>query len=148
MHVERTATFHLPIPPERALPLFTPEGERDWVDGWDPIPLHAPGGSMSRAGAVFRTAAGGEETLWLVLGVDAAAGASDYVRVTPGNRMGSVHVRCRAAAGGGTEVEVTYRLTALGPEGETVLAGLGEVEYASMIDGWRQEIERHLERAG
>ena len=35
------ASFALNLPSERALGLFTPEGERDWVDGWDPA---YPGG--------------------------------------------------------------------------------------------------------
>lgn len=147
MHVEHAATLHLPVPPARALALFTPEGEREWVEGWDPLPLHAPGGTLTRAGAVFRTAAGGEETLWISLGVDEAAGTADYVRVTPGSRLGTVHVRCRDA-GGGTEVEVVYRLTATSPAGEAVLAALDEAEFAARIDGWRRDLERLLARRG
>jgi hypothetical protein len=146
VHVERTARFHLPVPPERALPFFTPEGERDYVEGWDPEPLHAPSGSLAAAGAVFRTAAGGEETFWLALGLDPAAGTAAYVRITPGNRLGTVHVRCRAAGADRTEVEVTYRLTALAPAGESVLARMTEAAFAETIDGWRRDIEALLAR--
>jgi len=140
MHIERSATLHLPVRPTEALPHFTPEGERAWVPGWDPQPIHAPDGSLSRAGAVFRTAASGEETLWLVLGVDAIAGEADYVRMTPGNRLGTVHVRCRAADGGGTVVEVRYRLTALSAAGESVLAAMTPEAFALEIAGWRDQL--------
>ena len=146
MHVERTARFQLPVAPDRALPFFTPEGERDWVEGWDPEPLYAAAGSLAAEGAVFRTAAGGETTLWLALGLDAEAGTAAYVRITPGNRLGTVHVRCRPAGPGRSEVEVTYRLTALGPAGESVLAGLTEEAFAATIDGWRRDLEALLAR--
>jgi hypothetical protein len=140
VHIERTARFRLSTPPERALDHFTPEGERAYVPGWDPEPLHAPGGSLAAEGAVFRTAVGGEETLWLALGLDRGAGTATYVRITPGNRLGTVRVRCRPE-GGGTEVEVTYRLTALSPAGEAALAATTPEAFAETIEGWRRDIE-------
>jgi len=140
MHVERTATVRLSVPPAEALPHFTPEGERAWVPDWDPEPLHTIDGSLARAGAVFRTAAKGEETLWITLRVDRKAGEADYVRVTPGNRLGTVHVRCRAR-GTGSEVELTYRLTSLGPEGDEALAVMTPEAFASELAGWRSAIE-------
>jgi hypothetical protein len=136
VHVERSGIVHLEMTPEEALPLFTPEGERAWVPGWEPEPLHAVEGSLSRAGAVFRTAAAGEETLWITLRVDPAVGEADYVRITPGNRLGTVHVRCRRAAEG-TDVEMTYRLTALSPAGEAALAAMTPEAFADELAGWR-----------
>jgi hypothetical protein len=141
VHIDRHATLHLPMPPAEAMPYFTPEGERAWVPGWDPVAIHAPGGSLSAAGAVFTTAADGEETLWLVLGVDVDAGVAEYVRITPGNRLGTVHVRCRADGDGGTLVDVDYRLTALSVAGEAALAAIAPQEFAAKIDGWRAQIE-------
>lgn len=139
MHVERAGVVRLEMSPAEALPHFTPEGERAWVPGWDPEPLHAVEGSLSRAGAVFRTAAQGEETLWITLRVDAAAGEADYVRITPGNRLGTVHVRCRRAAEG-ADVEVTYRLTALSPAGEAALAAMTPEAFAAELAGWERSI--------
>jgi hypothetical protein len=147
MHIVRTATIHLPLTPEEALPLFTPEGERAWVPGWDPQPLHAPDGSLSRAGAVFRTAATGEETLWWVERVDPVAGAADYVRITPGNRLGTVHVRCRAAGDASCSIDVTYRLTSLSESGEAALAKLTDEAFAADLAGWQSALEQHLAAA-
>ena len=140
MHIERHATLHLPMPVARAMSYFTPEGERDWVPGWDPVPLHAPGGSLSVAGAVFTTAADGEATLWLTLAVDLAAGVADYVRITPGNRLGTVHVRC-APAGDGCRVEVDYRLTAISEAGAEKLAAVTPEAFARTIADWKTKIE-------
>lgn len=140
MHIERTATLHVPLPPGEALPLFTPEGERAWVPDWDPEPIHAPDGTMSREGAVFRTAAGGEETLWLVLRVDVQAGAADYVRVTPDHRIGTVRVRCTPDGPGASTVEVRYRLTALSPAGREALSSVTPAAFEAEIRGWEAAI--------
>jgi len=144
MHIERFTTIRLPIEPAEALPLFTPEGERAWVPGWDPQPVHAPGGSLSRDGAVFRTTHGGEETVWLVQRVDPAQGVADYVRLTPGNRLGTVHVRCTDDGEGGSIVEVGYRLTALSPAGEEALEAITREAFEADIRGWREAIEELL----
>lgn len=146
MHIERSATIRLPLDPAEALPLFTPEGEREWVPAWDPEPIHAPGGSLSREGAVFRTTHGGEETVWLVLRVDARLGAADYVRMTPGNRLGTVSVRCRANGEGGSTVEIGYRLTALSPAGAGELEATTPEEFETDIRGWQEAIEELLAR--
>jgi hypothetical protein len=147
VHIERHATLRLPMPPAEAMPYFTPEGERDWVPGWDPVPVHAPGGSLSAAGAVFTTAADGEETLWLVLGVDFAAGIAEYVRITPGNRLGTVHVRCHAESDG-TRVEVDYRLTSISEAGAAKLAAVTPEAFARTIAGWKETIESRIRSGG
>jgi hypothetical protein len=128
------------MPPAEAMPYFTPEGERAWVAGWDPVPIHAPGGSLSAAGAVFTTAADGEETLWLTLGVDFVTGVADYVRITPGNRLGTVHVRCLPEADG-TRIEVDYRLTAISEAGAEKLAAVTPEAFARTIAEWKTKIE-------
>jgi hypothetical protein len=143
VHVERTGTFALPIPPDQALAFFTAEGERRWVEGWEPAVRHAPEGDPSRAGAVFTTAVGGIETLWMVLDFDAERRRARYARITPGSRMGTVEVVCRAADGG-TEVEVTYALTSLSTEGDAVLAELTEAAYAEMLADWESKIRAVL----
>jgi hypothetical protein len=140
VHIDRHATLHLPMPPAEAMPYFTPEGERAWVPGWDPVTIHAPGGSLCAAGAVFTTAADGEETLWLTLGVDLAAGVADYVRITPGNRLGTVHVRC-APEGDGARIDVDYRLTALSEAGAAKLAAVTPEAFALTIAEWKTKIE-------
>lgn len=139
MHIERRGTFELPFPRERAFELFTPEGERAWVAGWDPEPLHAPGGRLDVEGAVFRTRAHDEETLWIVLGVDRGAFVAEYARITPGSRLGTVRVRCGEVAGSGTRVEVRYRLTAVAEAGEATLAETTEVAFAETLRVWRRD---------
>jgi hypothetical protein len=139
MHVEHTDGFVLPLPLADTFPLFTPEGERGWVPGWEPEYLH-PLGPSDAVGTVFRTRHHGEETLWLVLAYDPRAGLASYGRFTPESRIGTVHVRCEAVDPSHTRVTVTYALTALSAHGTGVLTALTSDRYAAMMAEWREAI--------
>jgi hypothetical protein len=117
-----SGSLHVPLPPSAARALFTPEGERAWVPGWDP--QHPDG---DPAGPVFTTHDGA--TVWIALG------DLRYARVTPGVHAGTVSVRL-APDGAGTRVHVEYDLTALSPD-----AGV-----AAFADGF-DELMRAWERA-
>jgi hypothetical protein len=143
MHIERSGRFTLPIPPAEAFPYFSAEGERRWVTGWEPVPLHAPGGDLGVPGAVFSTAVGGELTLWLVLAFDSHRFEARYARITPGSRLGTVTVRC-APDGDGTEVTVTYEMTSLSPEGAASLEGMTPEAFTTSLAGWGKEIRAVL----
>ncbi len=138
-HVVRTGSILLAIPPEQAFAFFTPEGERAWIPDWTPEYLHPSDGTLG-PGLVFRTRAGGEPTLWLVTRYDAQALEAEYVRIVPESRVGTVAVRCREAAGEGTEVEVTYALTGLSDAGNRVLASVTEDAHAQMMSDWQKRI--------
>lgn len=144
MHIVRTGRFVLPLPPDEALPYFSPEGERKWVTGWEPMAHHAPDGDLARAGAVFSTSVGGELTLWLVLEFERKGRRARYARVTPGSRLGTVEVRCRPAGGDATEVEVTYEMTSLSVEGAATLEAMTPDAFAASLAGWEREIRAVL----
>jgi hypothetical protein len=145
VHAERSGTLQLELPLRQAFALLTPEGERLWVEGWEPEylhPLHPP--DPPPAGTVFRTRHGGEETLWLVVAFDAEAAAVDYVRVTPGSRIATVSVRARATGPGTTEAEVTYRMTALSLEGNQKLQEMTPEGFRTMLSRWEAAIRAAL----
>jgi hypothetical protein len=136
--IVRTHHFELPMPPAEAFEFFTPEGERAWADGWDPRYLH-PADGRTAAGMVFTTGHGSEETLWTMTRHEPESGIAEYIRVTPGSRMGTVRVQCSEAAAG-TKVAVTYVLTALTPEGNGTLRALDAAAYEAFIESWAGSI--------
>ena len=85
------AALHVALEPERALHLFTPVGERLWVDGWEPRFPAGERGDGTEPGTVWLTAADGRETVWTV--VDRDERAVRYSRSTPGYWAGLVEVR-------------------------------------------------------
>lgn len=62
----RTRSFEVALPLERAFPLFEPEGERTWAEGWARLYLH-PADGRATCGMVFTTGHGGEETIWTMV---------------------------------------------------------------------------------
>src|SRR5580658_7417752 len=105
-----TGRIHVDLPPGEAFLLFTPRGEQDWAHGWRPhFPVPAP--DDTEPGTVFETTAHGHHTIWLVTGREPGRRIS-YARVTPGYQAGTVTVTIKAA-GRQSDVEVSYRLTAL-----------------------------------
>lgn len=120
-------------------------GYRDerWVDGWRPRYL-PPGNGRTEAGTVFTAGTGAELTIWCLTEFDADESLVRYARVTPASRAGTVEVRCRPAPGGGSDVQVSYRLAALGDAGVEDLRAYEAEAFARMIDGWKQRIEARL----
>jgi hypothetical protein len=135
VHVERTGALRVHRPLAQAFPLFSPEGERRWVNGWVPQYLHPRGVPSDAAGTVFQTHHNGEDTQWMVLRYSPVEGIAEYVRVTPGSRMGLVTVR-GAERDGATDVEVTYRMTSLSEAGTRALEAMTEASYTAMLREW------------
>lgn len=142
-HIEVSGVIRIGAPPPEAFGFFTPEGEKRWVSGWEPEYLH-PADGLLRGGLTFRTAHGGEETLWLVARVDAPAEV-DYVRVTPGSRIGIVSVRVGAAGAAASDVTVTYRLTGLSPAGDASVEAFARA-FPEYIATWERSINVLLAR--
>jgi hypothetical protein len=118
--MKRSGTITVPLPPEQAITLFTPEGERAWAPGWNPQP---------HSDTVFTT----DHATWIVLGGPPCT--VRYARVAAGHHAGTVEVRCRPA-GDATQATVTYDLTPLAPGAlDHFAAG-----YEAMLADWERRI--------
>jgi hypothetical protein len=108
-----TAELTVDQPQTAALLLFTPEGERAWVPGWDPAFPAAQ--RTAGPGAVFLTGHGEDTTTWVM--VDEDERSVRYARVTPGATAGTVAVNVLDAEPARTRLRVSYDLTALSAGG-------------------------------
>ena len=116
-------SVRVPLPPDRAMHLFTPVGERLWASHWDPRFPAGEDGDGSAPGTVFLTG----DTHWLV--VDRTPDRVRYARVTPGVRAGTVEVVVRPD-GEGAIADVTYAMTSFA----------GDDEYDPAIHEWEPAI--------
>ncbi len=135
MSIELTGEVRVDLPPDKAWILFTPEGERSWVEGWDP---HYPAGEVSeQVGTVFLTG----PIVWVVVDFEPGRFVR-YARTTPGDRAGLVTVSFRADAEG-TIATVTYTLAALSGSAaadlDTFAAG-----YPEFLASWERMIAASL----
>lgn len=147
LHISRKGVLTVDLAPADALELFTPEGERRWVDDWQPEYLYRAGGG-DEIDTVFRTRHGGEETLWIVLDHDREEGTAAYSRLTPGSRLGTVTVSVDGIDERSCWVEVCYEMTGLSPAGNAVLRALNAKAFQAMLDDWQQRIAASLSPSG
>ena len=140
-----TGSFTLPLPPETAMPLFTPEGERRWAGAeWDPsYPIPEAAADDSAPGTVFTTESDGGRAIWTV--VERRPNAVRYARVVPGRIAGTIAVTCApSASSSACRVTVEYDVTSLGPDGVEFVQDL-ERDYDGFLESWRDEIVSALE---
>ncbi|MEN3538933.1 SRPBCC family protein [Microbispora sp. ZYX-F-249] len=139
-----TGRLRVALPPAEAFRLFTPYGERDWVEGWDP---RFPEGTEddTASGTVFQTHGDDATTTWIV--VDREPGRSvSYARVREGVHAGTVGVTLAPLPQSHSDVTVTYDLTPLTAGAEAELAEFA-AGYPAFLRSWEDAIAAHLARA-
>lgn len=159
--VVRSGTVRVALPPDEALELFTPAGEIAWAPGWRPQYVSPPDGSPAIGGVwltedhvappddatvedgMWLTAESARQTIWRVQNFDRAAREAEYLRITPGNRVMTVHVRL-AADGEGAVATVTYRALAISDLGRAWLESFTADRFAGMLREWEVLIAAHL----
>jgi len=132
-----TGTVRVGLTPRRAIELFTPSGERTWVEGWDPVFPAGEGEGETAPGSVFVTEGDHGPVTWVV--VARAPDSLAYARVLPGVSAGLVEVGCEQGPGGSTEARVTYRLTALSAGAVGELEAF-EARFEALMGHWERAI--------
>ncbi|HYH81276.1 MAG TPA: SRPBCC family protein [Longimicrobium sp.] len=140
-HATRRGTLHLHAPPAHVFPLFTPEGEREWVPGWSPRYAWPPDGSV-RIGTTFFTEHAGRATTWMVASHEPGVRVV-YTRVTAGLNAVRVEVSC-APEGEGSAVTVRYDYVGLTPAGNESIEQVTQPRFAEWMREWEQSINTVL----
>lgn len=132
-----SGAFDVPLSPQEAFVLFTARGERRWAEGWDP---RFPAGDEDDTipGTTFVIDHHGVDSVWVVASARPPHEIA-YVRVTPGDKAGTVLVQLEPRSGRSTRVTVTYDLTALTPEARAELADF-EAGYEDFLGHWAEAI--------
>ena len=143
MRVRSSGQFDVALPAADAIDLFTPEGERRWVPGWDPA--YPTGQPSEDPGTVFVTVSGGVETTWIVLRIDRLGATAAYARTTPGHHAGVVRVGCADAATGHSTVSVVYDMTLLDAD-PAELDAYADGPFELMMQEWSDAVAAHLDR--
>jgi hypothetical protein len=130
------------LPPELAIGLFTPRGEREWAQGWEPV-FPADDADDGAPGTVFVTHGHhGSEAIWTV--ANRTERSIQYARVIPRTLAGTVEVRCEPA-GSETIAHVTYDVTALDDGQRPRLSDFAS-SYDVFMDEWERELAAAVDR--
>jgi hypothetical protein len=138
---QRTQSFTIVLSGSVAdvTPLFGPVREAEWAPDWSPRFIH-PAQGVQREGVVFTTAGGhGRERLWLVTTYDARNGQVEYVIMTPAFTANEIKIRVVSDGEQRCKATITYRRSALAPEGNQ--------EVAKLDAHWAEEQRIHWQKA-
>jgi hypothetical protein len=120
-------------------PLFGPVRETEWVPDWAPRFIH-PAQGVQREGVVFTTSRGpGSDRLWLLTTYDLRNGRVEYVVVTPAFTANEIKIHVLPDGEQRCKATITYRRSALTPEGNE--------EVAKLDAHWAEEQRIHWETA-
>ena len=120
-------------------PLFGPLREAEWAPDWSPRFIHPAQGAQCE-GVVFTTTSGhGKDRLWLLTTYDVRNGRVEYVVMTPALTANEIKIRVVPDGEQHCKATVTYRRSALVPEGNE--------EIAKLDAHWAKEQRVHWETA-
>lgn len=142
--VKRSYTQFLAAPPAGVFPVLCPVREEEWVPGWEPE-LVISGSGVAEEDCMFVTPADPAAAIWIVTRYDRAAHELTMYKVTPGHTVGRLDVALDSDGKGGTEAEVSYEYTSLGPAGDAFLDDFTEEWYRGFMQGWELALNHYLE---
>jgi hypothetical protein len=142
--ISRVGSFELPCSADTAFPLFSPEGERDWVKGWAPTPVFPDRIEFARD-TVFREGGAGEEAVWTILDADGQAHRAEYVRLAPHSHTAHIIVKVERLGAERSRVVVSYTVTAFGEHAASLVEAFSEEAYAAKMRDWQKQISAYLE---
>jgi hypothetical protein len=133
----------LAAPPDRVMPLLTPDGERAWEEDWDPTVLYAapaPG-----VGTVFTTRHPGRPpTVWFLEEYDTAHHRVRYVRMTPGSDVTQLDIALAPVGADRTTATVRYTYTGFSDEGNAFVATMTPEHYEHRLRAWETALNHFL----
>ena len=132
-------TIELNGPVAGVTPLFGPVREAEWAPGWAPRFLR-PAHGAQKEGVILTTTSGhGKDRLWVLTVYDAREGRVGYVVVTPGITATEIQIRVVPDREQHCKATITYRRSALRPEGNQ--------EVAQLDAHWAKNQQVHWETA-
>jgi len=141
----RRGEFSLPCSADVAFPLFSPEGEREWIKTWNPRPVF-PETVEFRADTIFREGTGQQDAIWTIVAVDWPSHRAEYVRVAPESHTAHIVVKVEPRGAESSHVSVSFTVTILGEAGVEMVEKFCESAYAARMQSWQHDISAALAR--
>src|SRR5262245_58203125 len=126
-----TYTQHLVGAPDAVFPLLCPVREAEWLRRWDP-PLVVSSTGVAESDCIFTTRAEPMDAIWYITRHEPDTGFVEMLKITPELTACRLTIQLRAS-GGGSEADVTYSHTSLGPRGDEFVASFTEGFYRKLM---------------
>ncbi|MDE0523075.1 MAG: hypothetical protein OXH79_14080 [Boseongicola sp.] len=143
IHVERAGTVAMALSAEEAFPLFSAEGERRWVAGWNPRYVH-PAEPGAGEGVIFQTVKKDLGTAtWVQTRHEPGAGLASFVYVLPDHHAAMVDVGVSPDGEDRSLASVRYRMTSLSVDADNFVRAFAET-FEHFMAQWAEAIQCHI----
>ncbi len=135
--VKHSEKFRIDQPIETLFPLFSAEGEKLWVPGWDYENIM--GSNDLHEDYIFLTKNHDHvstDAIWLVKRYDPESFFVQFYKVEPEDKVGVITVQCIQIDKCLTEIEVTYKYTGVSGKGNEFIDGFTSTQYKEFIGEW------------
>jgi len=135
--IKHTAAFEIAQPINVLFPLFSAEGEKLWVPGWDYENIM--GSTDIHEDYVFLTKNhdhASTDAVWLVKKYDPKGYYVHFYKIEPEDKVGIIEVRCTQLNKTHTKVQVTYEYIGLSEKGNKFISSFTPSEYKRFIAEW------------
>jgi hypothetical protein len=138
----RTCVQHLVAAPAVVFPLLCPVREADWLEGWSPLLVLSQSG-VAEPDCVFVTAAEPAGAVWYITRREPDNGFVEMLKITPDVTACRITIQLRPSAAG-TDAQITYVYTSLGPAGDAFVAAFTDEYYLQFMRNWETRINHYL----
>jgi hypothetical protein len=147
--ISHTKAFEMAHPIAEVFPLFSPEGEKYWVPGWDYDNLM--GTTELSEDYVFLTKTHDHrstDAIWVVKRYDPKSHLVQFYKIEPEDKIGVITVNCTELEAERTKIQVTYKYIALSATGELFVSEFGESAYEKFIGEWQMLLSNYIDSKG
>lgn len=127
-------------------PLFGPVREREWAPDWAPHFIYPAQGGQEEGAVFTTTSANGQERLWLLTTYNVEHGEVEYVVITPGFTANQIKIQIAPDGEKQSKATITYRHSALAPEGNEEVRKLSPDWAAHQRVHWESAINSVLKK--
>ena len=144
--VKHTETFEVAQPIETVFPLFSAEGEKLWVPGWDYE--NVMGSTKLHEDYIFLTKNhdhASTEAIWIVKRYEPESHRVQFYKIEPKDKIGIITIECTGAGTGHTRVQVSYQYVGLSQKGNSFIEGFTSTDYKAFIEQWHLMLDRFFD---
>ena len=144
--IKHTAEFRIEQPIEILFPLFSAEGEKLWVPGWDYENIM--GSNDLHEDYIFLTKNhdhASTDAIWLVKRYEPESYLVQFYKVEPKDKVGIITVQCKKITKCLTQVQVSYEYIALSKKGNVFIESFTSTAYEAFIGEWNSLLATYFE---
>jgi len=144
--IKHSKDFQLEQAADIIFPLFSAEGEKLWIPGWDYENIM--GTTELHEDYIFLTRDhdhAASDAIWLVKRYEPDNYLVEFYKVEPKEKIGIITIKCTTLSEGKTNINVTYKYIALGQKGNEFINSFTSQEYKVFIGERQKLLETYFE---